>query len=96
MEAPTLMTFHSPSGAAGAKRIPFERRQSEVPPLRMRHTQACLKRWNGKDGNWQLSEYPSGGSRLFNFRRSVMLHVDGAHQQADWTFSEAAEIHILL
>ena len=24
------------------------------------------------------------------------LDIDGAHQQADWTFSEAAEIHILL
>ena len=24
------------------------------------------------------------------------LDIDGAHQQADWTFSEVAEIHILL
>ena len=56
MEAPTLMTFHSPSGAAGAKRIPFERRQSEVPPLRVRRVPACLKRQNGKDGNLGLSE----------------------------------------
>ena len=53
---PLMTVSFPPRGAFGAKRIPFVRRQSEVPPLRMRDVQACLKRRNGKVGNLSLSE----------------------------------------